>query len=404
MALTVKRLAKLGPGRYRDERGLYVQIRSPSNQSWLLRFQLEGRERWMGLGSLADFNLSEARERARKARQLLADKIDPLEARKAERASRALASAKAMSFEEAAKKYHEAHDKKWASRKHAAQFLASLEAYAFPKIGKLPVSDIDIGRVLAVLEPIWTTKTETASRVRQRIEAVLGWAAVRGFRTGDNPARWKGNLDTQLAPRSEIAPSKHHAAMPYSEVGAFVAELRNRPAIAARALEFAILTATRTGEVIGARWEEIDLDKAVWTIPASRMKARVQHRVPLAPRAVEILRKMPRESDFVFPGGTKGSALSNMGMSMLLRRMDVPPEKAVVHGFRSSFRDWSAEQTAFPNHVAEMALAHVIDSKVEAAYRRGDLFSKRAQLMNAWARYVEAPPRAAETNVTALRR
>jgi integrase len=405
MGLTVKRVTKLTrPGRYFDERGLYVQVRSASNRSWLLRYEIGGRERWAGLGPLADFTLDEARERARKARQLLADGLDPLEVRKKERRDHAAKAAKTITFKEAAEQYATAFDRKWKNEKHRKQFLSTLRAYAFPKIGALPIAEINTALVRSVLIPIWETKTETASRVRQRIEVIWNWAKVLEYCAGDNPARWAGNLDSQLPSRGEIAPVKHHSAMPYDEVPGFIVDLRKRDAIAARALEFTILCAARTGEVIGARWDEIDLAKKTWTVPASRMKAKVEHRVPLSDRAIAILKVLPREGQYVFVGGREGEAMSNMGMAMLLRRMDIAPEKAVVHGFRSAFRDWAAENTNFPNHVCEMALAHSVDDKVEKAYRRGDLLEKRKQLMAAWSKYIETPPRAVGTNVTPLGR
>jgi integrase len=406
VALTVKRIAKLtAPGRYRDERGLYLQVASPTNRSWLLRYERDGRERWMGLGALHAFNLDEARERARKARQLLADGIDPLEAKKAERAAKALEAAKVLTFKEAAQQYFDGHERKWRNAKHRAQFLSTLKDYAFTYIGALPVGAIDTGLVLKVIEPIWQTKTETASRVRSRIERVLDWATVRGYRTGDNPARWRGHLDQVLAARNEIAKTQHHAALAYAELPALVKELSTREGIAARALEFTILTAARTGEVIGARWDEMDLAAGIWTVPEDRMKMKREHRVPLSASALAMLKALPREegNDFVFVGGKEGAGLSNMAMAAVLKRMGNPDgttrwvgkngKPVVPHGFRSTFRDWAAESTAYPNHVVEMALAHTIGNKVEAAYRRGDLFEKRRRLMAEWAKYCASAPK-----------
>lgn len=260
--------------------------------------------------------------------------------------------------------------------------------YAYPALGKLPVAAIDKALVLKAIEPIWYTKTETASRVRGRIEAVLDFAKTRGYRTGENPAAWDGNLVHALPARGTIAKVEHHAALPYPELPAFMAQLATREGIAARALEFAIAAATRTGEVIGARWPEINLDAKLWTIPAERMKARKEHRVPLSNRALQILKSLPREADFIFPGGRKGVPISNMAMAQLLKRM--ARVDITVHGFRSTFRDWAAERTNYPNHVVEMALGHVIGDKVEAAYRRGDLFDKRRKLAEAWAMYCSA--------------
>jgi integrase len=405
MALTVKQVAALKePGRYLDERGLYLQVTKAGVRSWLLRYERGGRERAMGLGPVSDFTLDEARERARKARQLLKDGIDPLDARKAERARQATEAARVaaanVTFKECAEQYHRFHSRKWANVKHAAQFLSTLERYVYPTLGKLPVAAIDKALVIKAIEPIWFTRTETASRVRGRIEAVLDFARTRGYRAGDNPASWDGNLVHVLPARGTIAKVKHHAAQPFAELPSFMAELVACEGIAARALEFAILTACRTGEIIGAQWSEIDLAEGVWLIPASRMKAKKEHRVPLSDHAMAILQALPREADFVFPGGRKGVPISNMAMAQLLKRMgrlDI-----TVHGFRSTFRDWCAERTGYPNHVVEKALAHVVADKVEAAYRRGDLFRKRRQLMQAWAAYCTTPQREAAT-VTPIR-
>jgi integrase len=331
-------------------------------------------------------SLKEARERARKARQQLLDGVDPIEARRSERAKALFEASKVVTFEEAATTYFDAHQAKWRNAKHRNQFVSTLKEYVFPKLGKLAVADIDIGSVLSVLEPIWPTKTETASRVRSRIEAVLDWATVRKLRTGDNPARWKGNLQHVLPARSRLAKPQHHAALPYAEISAFMAALRKRNGVAARALEFTILTAARTGEVLGAQWDEIDLTTRTWTVPGGRMKAGREHRVPLSDEAVEILKTLPREkgNPFVFVGPRAGG-LSNMAMATVLRRMD--RADTTVHGFRSTFRDWAAESTAYPNHVVEMALAHTVGNKVEAAYRRGDLLAKRQRLAADWAKY-----------------
>jgi integrase len=340
----------------------------------------------MGLGPLHTVSLKDARERARKARQQLLDGVDPIEARKAERTKAALETSKAVTFQEAATAYFDAHQAKWRNAKHRNQFISTLREYVFPKIGSLAVADIDIGSVLSVLEPIWPIKTETASRVRSRIEAILDWATVRKLRDGDNPARWKGNLQHVLPARARLAKPEHHAALPYAEIPAFTALLKKRDGVAARALEFVILTAARTGEVVGAQWDEIDLTARTWTVPGNRMKAGREHRVALSDEAVEILKALPREKDnpYVFIGPRAGG-LSNMAMAAVLRRMD--RVDITVHGFRSTFRDWAAESTAFPNHVVEMALAHTVSNKVEAAYRRGDLFAKRQRLAADWAKF-----------------
>jgi integrase len=405
MALTTKSIAKLKkPGRYGDGHGLYLQVMSPTNRSWLLRYDRNGRgERWMGLGPLHTIDLNEARERARKARQQFLDGIDPLDARAAERTQRALEAARTITFEKAAQAYFDAHERKWRNRKHAAQFLSTLKTYAFPKIGSLPVAVIDVSLVLKVIEPIWQEKTETANRVRGRIEAVLDWATVRGYRAGDNPARWKGYIENVLPSRSAIQKPIHHAALPFDDLPEFMAALQQREGIAARALEFTILIASRTGEVVGATWDEIDLNEKTWTIPAGRIKGGREHRVPLSDRALEILRALPHEKNnpFVFIGPRKGG-LSNMGMASVLSRMG--RNDITVHGFRSTFRDWAAERTNYPNHVVEMALAHVVGDKVEAAYRRADLFEKRRKLMSDWTKFCSTKPAATSAKVLLLRK
>ena len=392
MSLTTKRIAKtIAPGRYLDSHGLYLQITSSGVKSWLFRYELHGRERWMGLGPLHTISLQDARNGALKARQQLLEGIDPLETRRTERTAAALAAAKTKTFRECALAYFDLHERKWRNSKHRKQFVSSLDTYAFPIIGKRAVSEIDTPLVLQVLQPIWQGLTETASRVRGRIENVLDWATVQGYRKGDNPARWRGHLSNALPARSRIAKPQHHAALPYRGIPAFMGELRTRLGIAPRALEFTILTAARTGEVIGAKWSEIDLAGRTWTVPSSRMKAGREHRVPLSDRAIAILDGLPREGEYVFPGTTKGSSISNMSMDAVLRRMGYKDGRATVHGFRSTFRDWAAESTGYPNHVVEMALAHVVQSKTEAAYRRGDLFMKRCKLMSDWARYCTNP-------------
>ncbi|HLH98025.1 MAG TPA: integrase arm-type DNA-binding domain-containing protein [Xanthobacteraceae bacterium] len=405
MGLTVKKIERLKqPGRYADGHGLYLQVMSATNRSWLLRYERNGRERWLGLGPLHTFDLSEARERARKARQLLQDGIDPIEQRKSARAAQALAEARALTFQDAARQYFDAHERSWKNAKHRAQFLSTLETYAFPKIGRLSVAEIDTGLVLKVLEPIWHQKTETANRVRARIESVLDWATVRGYRTGDNPARWKGHLSETLPSRERIQKVVHHAALPYDDVSAFFKELKEREGVSARALEFTILTAARTGETIGATWEEIDLEAKTWTVPAGRIKGGREHKVPLSDRALEVLRGLPREKNnpSVFVGPRRGG-LSNMSMASVLKRMG--RDDITVHGFRSTFRDWAAECTNYPNHVVEMALAHAVGDKVEAAYRRGDLFEKRRRLMTEWAKFCGAKPtnKAAADIIVSLR-
>lgn len=390
MGLTVKRIARLtDPGRYFDQHGLYLQVLSPTNRSWLLRYQHDGRERWMGLGSLKNFNLEEARERARKARQQLADGVDPIdsrdEERRAQQVARALADARAVTFEQAATQYFEFHQLKWKSDKHRAQFLSSMRDYAYPVLGKLAVAEVDQVLVQKALDPIWLVIPETASRVRQRIEAVLNFAKVRGWRDGENPARWKGHLDHVLPARTLIRKVVHHRALPFAEVAEFMRLLRLREGTAARALEFVVLTAARTSEVTGATWAEIDLNEGIWTVPAERMKAGREHRVPLSAAALAILRGLPREdgNEFVFVG-PRANGLSNMSMEMVLRRMGYK-EKATTHGFRSTFRDWVSEATSYPDVLAESALAHLTGDKVELSYKRGDVLIKRRKMMETWA-------------------
>ena len=320
------------------------------------------------------------------------DGIDPIEHRKAAKAERALAAAKAMTFKDCAAAYIAANEGSWKNRVHARQWTSTLKTYVYPKIGALSVAEIDTGLVLKCIEPIWATKTETASRVRGRIESILDWATVRKYHTGDNPARWGGHLEHVLPSKNKVAKPVHHAALPHQQIPAFMAALRTRQGTAARALEFTILTAARTGEVIGAKRDEIDEDNKTWTVPAGRMKAGKEHRVALSERAIELLRDLPTESgnNHVFIGPTPGAGLSNMAMTAVLRRMG--HGRITVHGFRSSFMDWCHECTSYPKVVIDMALAHTVGDKVEAAYRRGDLLKKRQALAEAWARYCAAPP------------
>ncbi len=404
MHLTVKRVERLTkPGRYGDGHGLYLRIGPTGHKTWVLRWERNGRERMMGLGALHTFNLDEARERARQARQQLADGIDPIEAKKASMTAQAIEAAKAVTFADAALRYHEAHSARWTNPKHRAQFLSTLKQYAFPVFGTVPVASIDMPLVLKALEPIWRTIPESASRIRGRIESVLDFATVRGWRTGDNPARWSGWLSHALPSPNTLKTGAHHAAMAFDEVPAFLAALAQREGIAARALEMTILTASRTSEITGARWSEFNLKAAVWTIPGERMKAKKPHRVPLSEPVLTVLRELPREAQYVFPGSKAKEPLSNMAMAAVLKRMG--RNDVTVHGFRSSFRDWVAERTATPNIIAEAALAHTVADKVEAAYRRGDLLTKRAKLMNDWAAFcmTPRPTTATVTNIGAAR-
>jgi integrase len=385
-ALEVARLTE--PGRYADGVGLYLQVSPGGSKQWLFRYMRNGQARHMGLGPLHTVTLADAREQALKARRLLLDGVDPIEARRAGRMNVAIDAARGVTFSECSDRYFAAHQAGWRSAAHREQWKNSIANYALPVIGALSIAAIDTALVLKVLEPIWNTKSETASRVRGRIESVIDWGKARGYRQGENPARWRGHLDKLLPSRNKVARVEHHAALPYVDLPAFMASLRARDGTNERALEFTILTAARTGEVLGARWAEIDLASATWTVPAGRMKALREHRVPLSKRAVEILESLPREGEYVFPGA-RGGPLSSMALFMTLRRLE--RGDLTTHGFRSTFRDWAAETTAYPTELCEIVLAHAVGSQVEAAYRRGDMFDKRRRLMADWATYCAAP-------------
>lgn len=378
------------PGRYGDGGGLWLQVSQWQTKCWVFRYTKDGRAHHMGLGDLQTFTLAEARQRARRARQQLADGLDPLEEKRRARQAGQLEAARSISFRDAAEKYIDAHRPSWTNAKHAAQWESSLAAYAYPVFGHLPVAEIDTGLLLQMLEPIWATKTETASRVRGRIESILDWATVRNYRQGPNPARWKGHLQMTFPAKNKVAKIKHFAALPYAELPGFMAELREADTVAARALEFCILTAARTGETREARWDEIDFDEQLWTIPPSRTKSGRPHRVPLSGRVLEVLNAVPREhgSEFVFPGTRHGRPISELVMLLLLRCMR---GRFTVHGMRSTFRDWAAEQTNYPDRLAEAALGHVLQDATQAAYQRGDLLAKRRRLMAAWTEYCAKP-------------
>lgn len=394
--LTAVKVGKLtAPGRYGDGGGLWLQIAAGGTKSWIFRFKLNKHPRQMGLGPVAVVSLAEARELASDARKMLLAGRDPIEARKATRTASRLESARSITFETAAERYITAHEAAWRNDKHRAQWRATLATYAYPMIGTLLVASIDTALVLQILEPIWNSRPETAGRVRGRIEAILDWAAAREYRSAENPARWRGHLNKLLPARSRIRRVKHHAAMPFAEVPAFMAELRTRPFVSSLALQWNILAAARTGETLGARWREVDLGQRVWNIPGERSKSGRPHRVPLTDGALAILDAAPREGDdgdaWLFPGGRAGKPLSSMALLELLRGMR--GNGITVHGFRSAFRDWAAECTSHPSEVAEAALAHIVGDKVEAAYRRGDLFDKRRRLMRDWARFCGASER-----------
>jgi integrase len=386
---TVDRVTK--PGRYRDRGGmpgLLLNVSATGAKSWLLRFELNGIERMMGLGGAKFFSLKEARERARAARQQLADGVDPLQAKTEAKAAAKLAAAKQITFAAAAAAYAAQHERRWSNKSHRDQFLNTLRTYAFPVFGDVGVATIDTTLVLKAVEPIWSSKTTTASRVLTRIENVLDWCTMRQARTGDNPARWTGHLDQVLPKRGDIAKVRHLAAMPYTQLPSFMAELRASDSLAARALEFTILTSARTGETIGARWEEIEGD--TWTVPAARMKGRQEHRVPLSAPVLALLHALPTEAGnpFVFIGAKPGVGLSDAPMQNTLKLMGQP---FTVHGMRSAFRDWCSEQTAYPADVIELSLAHAVGNKVARAYARSDQLDKRRSLMAAWAKYCSSP-------------
>lgn len=378
------------PGLYPDGLGLYLRVTKAGTKHWIFRYRMNGRKtpRDFGLGPLHTVSLAKARELAAEARLAILMGKDPVDERRAARASSRAEKARALTFREAAERYITTHSPGWRNPKHIEQWSNTLKSYAYPVIGPVPVQEVDTSLVVKVLEPIWSTKTETASRLRGRIEAILDWAEARGHRTGDNPARWRGKLENLLPARAKIQRVQHHAALPYGEIGPFMAALRAQAGTAALGLQFLILTAARTSEVTGATWEEIDLAAKTWTIPDDRIKAGRQHRVPLSDAVLAILLQTPEKqrTGIIFRGeGKKAASLSSNAFLALLKRMNRP--NLTAHGFRSTFRDWAAERTNYPREVAEMALAHAISDKVEAAYRRGDLMEKRRRLMAEWAKF-----------------
>lgn len=406
MAREVKRLSdrtvktRKTPGYHHDGAGLYLQISPSGTKSWIYRFTLNGKTREMGLGGYPTFSLAEARERTQAQRKLVADRIDPIAARDAQRAQEAAKQANTLTFAQCAERYIAAHRSGWKNAKHADQWNNTLATYAAPIMGKMSVRDIDTPHIKRILEPIWMKKPETASRVRSRIETVLNWAVHNGYRDeGANPARWKGHLALSFPKRSEVRTVKNQPALPYRQIAEFMQELRLVPGTAARALEFAILNANRSGEVLTAKTKEIDFDTGIWTIPADRMKAGKEHRVPLSKRALEIAKVQVSDSAYLFPGRTKNEPLSQQAMLMVVRRLNTPTRwKAsktgapiVPHGFRSTFRNWAAEQTHYPHEMCEIAMAHQQDDKTIAAYLREDMMQKRRRLMEDWARYCTTP-------------
>lgn len=418
-ALEVGRLRQPGKHYVGSPPGLMLQITSSGARSWVLRYAVGGKRREMGIGSASEATLAEARERAKAARDRLRDGVDPIDEKKGKTSALRAANAGALTFAQCADRYIAAHEAGWKNAKHAAQWRNTLTSYAYPLIGSMLVRDVELSHVVEILEPIWRTKTETATRVRGRIESVLDWARVRGYRSGDNPARWRGHLDKVLAQPGKVARGGNHPALDWREVGAFWAALAKVEGMGGAALRFAILTAARSGEVRGMTWGEIDFEAGVWTVPAARMKAAREHRVPLSTVALELLQGLPRVdgTDLVFPG-SKNSLISDATIAAVVKRMHEAAVKAggdgwidrrqggriaTPHGIaRSTFRDWTAEATAYPREVAEAALAHTVEDKTEAAYRRGDLFDKRRRLMEDWAGFIAAPSVKAD-NVTPIR-
>jgi integrase len=379
-------------GMYADGGGLYLRVDGGS-RAWVYRFKRAGRSRYMGLGPLSIVGLAEARQKAAEARRLVWEGKDPIAVRDAERAAQRVLEARAITFRQCAEGYIDAHRAGWRSAQHAAQWAASLETHVYPVLGELPVAAVDTGLVMRVLEAIWSSRPVTAGRLRGRIEAVLDWARTRGYCSNENPARWKGHLQYQLVAKRKLHQVKHLPALPYQEIGGFMVSLAaEQGGVSAPALQFLILTAARTGEVLGATWSEVDLAAGIWTIAGERMKGGKAHRVPLSDAALALLHAMNgvRISAYVFPGLRPGSPLGARALLDLLERMG--RKDITAHGFRSTFRDWCAECTNYPREVCEMALAHAVGNQVEAAYRRGDLLEKRRQLMDEWACYCAIPP------------
>ncbi|MFM0638032.1 integrase arm-type DNA-binding domain-containing protein [Paraburkholderia metrosideri] len=377
------------PGYYADGGGLYLQISASGSRSWIFRFSLARRAREMGLGPLASVSLAEARALAAGNRKLLAEGIDPIISRNADRDRIAAAAVPdGLPFRQAADDFIAANRSSWKNKKHGQQWENTLSTYAYKVIGDVDVRDVDTPMIVRILQPIWSTKPETASRVRGRIESILDAAKALGKRSGENPARWRGHLDNILPKRNRARKVKHHPALPYAQMHTFMPDLVARAAPAARVLNLLILTCVRTSEALLARPEEFDLERRVWTVPPDRMKMEIELRVPLTEPAIAIVReamKTAKPGGYLFPGQKKGKPLSNMAMLNMLDRMGY--EDITVHGFRSTFRDWVAECTEFPDSLAEMALAHAVENKVEGAYRRGDMLERRRRLMEEWARY-----------------
>ena len=390
MPLNARKVETATPGRHGDGRGLYLYVKPSGTRSWVLRYQVHGRRRDLGLGAYPDVSLAMARNRAAEARRLIAEGEDPIAQKR---------QAKPKTFRDAALELIESKRPGWKNAKHAAQWTSTLETYVFPKIGAMQVTKIETADVVSILTPIWALTPETAKRVRQRIEAVIDYTSALGIRSGDNPARWRGHLDHLLPRPKKVRAVKHHPALPHAEISDFMAVLSERSGVATRALAFTILTAARSGETRGMTWGEVDLDAKLWTIPAARMKAGKEHRVPLTDAALALLGSQEDNEALVFGSETKaGKPISDMSMTAVLRR--IGRDRITVHGFRSTFRDWAGETTAFPREVIEAALAHGLKDKTEAAYARSDLFDKRRDLMETWARATKQVD--ATSNVVAI--
>ena len=417
--LTELKIKHAKPGYWLDGDGLYLQVSQSGAKSWIYRFQINGKRREMGLGSLGNVTAKEARRRAAEARALVHNKIDPLEHRKqqaqAAAARAAQVAAGAITFKKVSLEYIEANRAGWKNVKHVSQWENSLATYAYPVMGDTPIGEVDTAMVLEVVNPIWHSKTETAKRLRGRIELVLSYAKAKGYRSGENPAAWRGHLENVLPKPGKIAPHKPQPALPYDRMSEFMGDLRQREGVSVLCLEFVILTACRSGEALKAKWSEIDEEKGVWTIPAERMKASREHRVPLSDAAMAVIEdaKKVSQGEYIFPGVRSGKPMTDMSLTSLVKRMDAERvrdgverwldktsgKRIVPHGFRSSIRDWAAEVTHYPGEMAEMALAHTVGNKVEAAYRRGDMFEKRRQLMADWATWCEPKKTATVTPI-----
>jgi integrase len=384
----------LKPGLYHDGGGLYLQVSDRQTKAWVYRFMMAGRARKMGLGDFDLVSLKEARKKRDAAYGLVIDGVDPIEDRQTRKAAQIAETAKTLTFKECAEGFITAHRAGWKSTKHADQWTATLETYAYPVIGKMQVQMIETAHVMKIIEPIWKDKTETASRVRGRIEKILDRAKALKLRSGENPAAWRGHLDQLLPAKSQVSPVENHPALPYAELPEFMAKLRAKAGVSARALEFTILTVARTGDTIGATRREINKSDKLWTVPAARMKGKKgarkrDHVVPLTKQALAVLAEVPVEGSYIFPGGQEGAGLSNAAMSELLKGMGYSPDYATVHGFRSTFKDWAGDLTSYSNEMSELAMAHTVDDKVEAAYRRSDMRERRRRMMDDWAAYCD---------------